>query len=88
MKDGIRYRYGISIYCTMDIILFEIVLSSTNFILFAIVPEAILYTVCKRVRGLQFLRICLVYYLSGYMLLCLVFELLKVVMCCIHNLLI
>ena len=35
----------------------EIILSSTNFILFAIVPEAILYTVSKRVRGLQLFKI-------------------------------
>ena len=34
-----------------------IILPSTNFILFAIVPDAILYTVSKRVRGLQFLKI-------------------------------
>ena len=44
-------------------------LPSTNFILFAIVPDAIIYTVSERVRGLQFFKIFfLVYYLSGYML--------------------
>ena len=32
----------------------EIILSSTNFILFTIVPDATLYTVSKRVRGLHF----------------------------------
>ena len=59
----------------------EIILSSTNFILFTIVPEAILYTVSKRVEN--FLA-----YLSEYMLLCLVFELLKNLLCYIQNLLI
>ena len=66
----------------------EIILSSTNFILFAIVPEASLYTLSKRVKGLQFFKIFFVYYLSEHMLLCLVFELLKAVLCYIHNLLI
>ena len=50
----------------------KIILSSTNVILFAIVPDAILYTVSKRVRGLHFFQILFVYFLSGYMLLCLV----------------
>ena len=66
----------------------EIILSSTNFILFAIVPEASLYTLSKRVKGLQLFKIFFVYYLSEHMLLCLVFELLKAVLCYIHNLLI
>ena len=35
----------------------EIILSSTNSILFAIVPEASLYTLSKRVKGLQFFKI-------------------------------
>ena len=47
----------------------EIILSSTNFILLAIFPEAILYTLFKRVRGLQFLKIFfLVYILSEFAL--------------------
>ena len=62
--------------------------TNLSYLLFAIVPEAILYTVSKRVRGLQFFKIFLVYYFSGYMLFCLVFELLKVLLCRIRNLLI
>ena len=42
----------------------SIYLSNANFILFAIVLEAILYTVSKRVKGLHFLKIFLVYFLE------------------------
>ena len=64
----------------------EAILSSAYFFLFAMVPEAILYTVSNKVSNV--LRNTLVYFLMKYMISCLVFELLGAVPCYINNLLI